>query len=622
MARVVKKPGFSFGWKSLTTRPTPPTKDGYYKLRPWQERGYNYLKDGMLSILNAPTGSGKTWLMCLLSVYKMRLDDSLRTIIVVPQTIIGSGFSEARLLMTDKSKLHWFANHDLCFEPPNEGTVKYVIDWLKNPRAFFQDRILICTHATVVEVYKRLKKTKQLKLLRNLNCWVDEAHHIQNAEIEGYDSAVSNKIGELVNHLVRYSESKNIHVGLATASFFRGDRFSVLTSAMQERFIRFNLPYDEHLESMEYLKTFSFDFVLCGPDYVKAIRNIIKDNRKDIIHIPHPVSRHSTGDKYSEVKKIIACYQKEHKGKEIELDNGLTVLRKKSGEFKILDLVDEDRRSAKKSFVRSLENREDLDAIIALSMFKEGANWIWADRSIIVGPRASVVDLVQIIGRLLRDAPGKDNVKIVQLLPFALDQRNDIQFQDKLNDYLKAILASLVLEDILHPIKIKIKDKKESGEWSRPSDWLSDALPDVEKQIALREDIRDKLLTIIVHSEDNKVSTLWKEYQKVFPDVLTDYGISENIDEIGAQIWAGFARRTLQMQGIDTSHINFNLLMRTHPLEFMTRYTSGVCGIKTLRDLRRAIGFNSAEDKKLVLLARGAAGLKRPTLGGDKKAAS
>jgi signal peptidase I len=101
------------------------------------------------------------------------------------------------------------------------------------------------------------------------------------------------------------------------------------------------------------------------------------------------------------------------------------------------------------------------DAVIALGMFKEGANWIWADRSMIVGIRESLVEIMQIIGRLFRDAVGKTHVEVIQLLPFALDQTHD-DFKDNLNNYMKAIFASLILENILHPVQIKFKEENKS----------------------------------------------------------------------------------------------------------------------------------------------------------------
>jgi len=67
-------------------------------------------------------------------------------------------------------------------------------------------------------------------------------------------------------------------------------------------------------------------------------------------------------------------------------------------------------------------------------MFKEGANWRWADRDIIVGQRSSLPEIVQTIGRLLRDVVGKKHVEVYQLLPFAFDQTDKRRTRENLND--------------------------------------------------------------------------------------------------------------------------------------------------------------------------------------------
>ena len=53
---------------------------------------------------------------------------------------------------------------------------------------------------------------------------------------------------------------------------------------------------------------------------------------------------------------------------------------------------------------------------------------------------------------------GKWHVEVIQLLPFSLDQQND-NFRENLNNYLKAIYASLILEDILDG-KINVSKEK------------------------------------------------------------------------------------------------------------------------------------------------------------------
>ena len=117
-----------------------------------------------------------------------------------------------------------------------------------------------------------------------------------------------------------------------------------------------------------------------------------------------------------------------------------------------------------------------LDAIIALGMFKEGANWIWAERAIIIGERNSLTDIVQMSGRTFRDAEGKEHVEIIQLLPNNLRTAVDEEgFREGLNNFLKAIFASLLFENVITPIKLKLNDRIEDGvvdARSPRTDWL------------------------------------------------------------------------------------------------------------------------------------------------------
>ena len=435
----------------------------------WQKHAFDLLKDAPFMILNAPMGSGKSWLMCLLSAYKLKADSSLRGIIAVPQTIIAPGFADAKLQMPDGEKIHWSIHNNLCKEQAAKSTVKTMIKWLEgNSSTYLGDRVLLCTHAALVTVHKKLKEQGRLELLNNLLLWIDEAHHVKNNAIEDFEGAViSNGLGELVAYFLN-GYGKNMQLGLTTASFFRGDRGSLLTDEMELKFQRFNLPYDQYLQSMTHLKSFSFDFLITNYDYINAIHQLVQSRKgKDIIYIPHPVSRYSTGDKIKEADSIVDKYSNIHGGTITHTAEGLIVLSQADNQFIMLDLVNENRRAQKKNFLNNpiLKNeREALDVILALGMFKEGANWIWADRSIIVGARSSLVDVIQMIGRLFRDAEGKSHVEVIQLLQFSLDQHDEEKFRENLNNYLKAIFASLILEDILNPVKIKMfEERKKNG---------------------------------------------------------------------------------------------------------------------------------------------------------------
>lgn len=606
MEHPIKQKAFSLTWKNNSSKEQGAIND-FYTMRNWQKPAFEALKDGHYMILNAPTGSGKSWMMCLLSAFKMQNNPSLRTIISVPQTIIASGFLEAKIQMPTGEKIHWKIKHNFC-EKSSQSTVNNLIKWLEiNECNSLKDRTVICTHATLIHLHKKLKNLKKTELLNDVLVWIDEAHHVKNIESENM-GVFNNSLGALVSYIVNQeNNNNNIQLGLTTASFFRGDRCSLLTQSMELKFERFNLPYDEYLKTMKYLKSFSVDFLLCGPQYHKAIELLIKERRaKDIIYIPHPVSGCSSGNKTQEVVQIIEGYG----SVEQDITDPLIVAGSLQHSYKILNLVDENLRKEKKKFLKNpiLKNdRNALDVIIALGMFKEGADWIWADRSIITGARSSLVDIIQMIGRLFRDAQGKEHVEVFQLLPFSLDQQNEDEFSQNLNDYLKAIFASLILENIFSPLKIKIlqglKDKKQqsSGNDEHKADWLSQAIPNQVQQQALIEDVMKQLVEIKASNKEKfaEVSSLKEEYNKVVPEFIkTKYGIDEYSQEVADQVWNLFARRTAINNGISVENITFDLLQKIDPLDCIIRYTSNVCSIKTFEQFREAIQKNNIEKEE------------------------
>lgn len=619
MDLIKKQNAFQINYTKTTKEPST-TVDNFSAMRQWQQEAFSTLKDAPYMILNAPMGSGKSWMICLLSAYKMKQDMPLRCIIGVPQTIIASGFSEANILMPDEEKLQWHSAHNLCNDLSPKKTTHYIIEWLLKPSSSFDDRILLCTHASLVNVYKKLREIGRLDLLNNLLLWVDEAHHLKNNTLAyAKENTTSNAIGELIARLLTKAD-ENIHIGLSTASFFRGDRYTLLTEKMEEKFERFNLPYDEYLKSMRYLESFSFDFLVCGHDYPKAIALLINERRgKDIIFIPHPTSRHSMGDKYEEVKSIIGEYQKIHGGKIVKTVDGLTILRGKDKDFRILDLVDENRRAEKKEFLSGRFLKEDpdaLDVIITLGMFKEGADWIWADRAIIVGTRDSLVDIVQMPGRLFRDAPGKSHVETVQLLPFSLDQQDE-NFTENLNNYLTVIYASLILEDIFKPVSIRLpKDNQQKNEHDISNKQTPTQLTDLIPDTSTRSSIFENAIKLLIESsndsetEGEKISALHHKFQGEMPRILQMHGINSHMNEISDLIWRALTRRAWSVQGISVEDIDFNIVHQTHPLGWMLRYTSGICGINTFQELRTVIQsrrgvWRTLEDAKNFVLQLG-----------------
>lgn len=89
--------------------------------------------------------------------------------------------------------------------------------------------------------------------------------------------------------------------------------------------------------------------------------------------------------------------------------------------IKIADLVDDDaskrdKVSAALKLPEAKHNRDHVYIIIALGMAKEGFDWIWCEHALTVGYRASLTEIIQIIGRATRDAEGKTHARFTNLI--------------------------------------------------------------------------------------------------------------------------------------------------------------------------------------------------------------
>ncbi len=122
--------------------------------------------------------------------------------------------------------------------------------------------------------------------------------------------------------------------------------------------------------------------------------------------------------------------------------------------LKIADLVDDEpiKRDKVAAALRDpvgRENRDHVDIIIALGMAKEGFDWIWCEHALTIGYRSSLTEIVQIIGRATRDAPGKVRARFTNLI--AEPDAGEQAVTEAVNDTLKAIAASLLMEQVLAP---------------------------------------------------------------------------------------------------------------------------------------------------------------------------
>jgi sugar diacid utilization regulator len=108
---------------------------------------------------------------------------------------------------------------------------------------------------------------------------------------------------------------------------------------------------------------------------------------------------------------------------------GFHLVRRADGQIlRIADLIEDDpiKRDRVITALKDPSHRNDrdhVDIILALGMAKEGFDWIWCEHALTVGYRSSLTEIIQIIGRATRDAPGKTVARFTNLIaePAAAD---------------------------------------------------------------------------------------------------------------------------------------------------------------------------------------------------------
>ena len=270
---------------------------------------------------------------------------------------------------------------------------------------------------------------------------VDEFHHVS--------ANPDNRLGDHVGQLMARDKT---HIVAMTGSYFRGDAEPVLMPDDEARFETVTYTYYEQLSGYEHLKQLDIGYFFYTGNYSDDILRVLDPGEKTIVHIPNVNSRESTKDKIREVEHILEELG-EWQGTDPETGFQL-VKTPERRVLRIADLVDDDpaKRERVAAALRNPEeknNRDHVDIIIALGMAKEGFDWIWCDHALTVGYRSSLTEIVQIIGRATRDAPGKHRARFTNLI--AEPDASEEAVTEAVNDTLKAIAASLLMEQVLAP---------------------------------------------------------------------------------------------------------------------------------------------------------------------------
>ncbi len=402
-------------------------------MRAMQERAYERRGEQYL-LIKSPPASGKSRALMFIALDKLTNQGLPQAIIVVPEKSIGSSFAD-EALSDHGFWADWQVTPkwNLCNAPGEDGGKVNAV------KAFLggEDQVLVCTHATFRFAVDRFG----VDAFDNRLIAVDEFHHVS--------ANPDNKLGA---HLAEFIARDKVHIVAMTGSYFRGDAEPVLMPHDEARFDTVTYTYYEQLNGYTHLKKLDIGYFFYSGAYAEDILKVLDPTEKTIIHIPSVNSRESTKDKHREVEHIIDALG-EWQG--VDAATGFQLVKTAEGHvLRIADLVDDDaskrdRVSAALKDPSQKNNRDHVDIIIALGMAKEGFDWIWCEHALTVGYRASLTEIVQIIGRATRDAPGKSRARFTNLI--AEPDASEEAVTEAVNDTLKAIAASLLMEQVLAP---------------------------------------------------------------------------------------------------------------------------------------------------------------------------
>ena len=402
-------------------------------MRAMQERAYEKRGEQYL-LIKSPPASGKSRALMFIALDKLANQGLKQAIVVVPEKSIGSSFADEPLsdhgFWTDWTvEPKW----NLCNAPGgDDGKIGAVGRFLES-----DDRTLVCTHATFRFAVERFG----IEAFDDRLIAVDEFHHVSaNPE---------NRLGQ---HLTELITRDKVHLVAMTGSYFRGDAEAVLSPEDEGKFETVTYTYYEQLNGYTWLKSLDIGYYFYSGSYANDILKVLNPDEKTILHIPSVNSRESTKDKHREVEHIIDALG-EWQG--VHPVTGFQLVKRPDGRIlKIADLVDDD--GAKRDKVSAglkdpamRTDRDHVDIIIALGMAKEGFDWVWCEHALTVGYRASLTEIVQIIGRATRDAKDKTRARFTNLI--AEPDASEEKVTEAVNDTLKAIAASLLMEQVLAP---------------------------------------------------------------------------------------------------------------------------------------------------------------------------
>ena len=412
-------------------------------MREMQALAYQH-RDKRFLLIKAPPASGKSRALMYIALDKLAHQGIRKVVVAVPEKSIGRSFKNTNLVSGG-----FFAN----WEVPtyfNLTDVKNEQDKKGRFKEFFAHngaKVLVCAHATLRNAAKELEDDT----FNDVLLAIDEFHHTS--------ADANSNLGDVVRRVMNNSTG---HIVAMTGSYFRGDGIPVLRAEDEARFFPITYNYYQQLNGYKYLKNLVLGYHFYHGSYLDHISEVLDTRRKTIIHIPSVNQRAATGlGKYQETAEIMKVIgQLDHK----DYNTGIYYVRTQDGRMlKVADLVEDEQKECNlvQGYLQNIKRADDVDIIIALGTAKEGFDWQWCEMCLTVGVRGSLTEVIQIIGRCTRDCEGKETARFVNMI--AMPEAEQAEVKVAVNDFLKAITASLLMEQVMAP-SWKFKTVKDEDE--------------------------------------------------------------------------------------------------------------------------------------------------------------
>mgnify|MGYP003590573197 FL=1 len=365
---------------------------------------------------------------------------------------------------------------------------------------------------------------------------------------------------------------------------------------------------------------------------MSALEEILDVNKKTIIHIPNVNANESSKDKMAEVGHILDIlgdvdYQDPETGV-IYVKNPAT-----GKTLKVADLVNDEPKDREKisTYLRTMDDVDAIDIIIALGMAKEGFDWPYCEHALTIGYRGSLTEIIQIIGRATRDSSNKTHAQFTNLI--AEPEAEGTEVKIAVNNMLKAITASLLMEQVLAPnfnFKLKSESDKEAkndkvnddentirvGGFKTPTskrakDIIEQDLNDLKAKI-LQDETMLKAMPGNVEPEVINKILIPKIIKEIYPDLneeeveaVRQHVVIDSVVKNGQIVEEGgkkFIRMANSFVNIDDIHID--LIDQVNPFQKAFEILSKAITSKTLKlvdDYIQSIKIEMTEEEALAL---------------------